>query len=165
MVVLAKPAIEQFSVIKTCKPTIFFPGIPIIDLLKPNFKSLFVKACEEFGFFKVINHGVPTEFISKLEIEAIKFFSLPLTEKEKAGPPDPRFVAIFGGNPERFCYALNDYVSTVKKMGCEILELLADGLDIQPRNVFSKLLMDEHSDSVFKLNHYPPYPELQDYEW
>ncbi|KAA8544864.1 hypothetical protein F0562_019741 [Nyssa sinensis] len=58
--------------------------------------------------------------------------------------------------------ALNDYVSVVTKMGCEILELLADGLDIQPRNVFSKLLMDEHSDSVFRLNHYPPYPELQD---
>ncbi|KAA8526688.1 hypothetical protein F0562_008109 [Nyssa sinensis] len=193
MVVVAKPAIEQFSVMKTCKPTTFFPGIPIIDLSKPDSKSLLVKACEEFGFFKVINHGVPTEFISKLETEAIKFFSLPLTEKEKAGPPDPigygnksigpngdvgwveylllptnpefnyqRFVSIFGGNPERFCCALNDYVSAVKKMGCEILELLADGLDIQPRNVFSKLLMDEHSDSVFRLNHYPPYPELQD---
>lgn len=46
-------------------------------------------------------------------------------------------------------------------MACEILELLADGLMIQPRNVFSKLLMDEQSDSVFRLNHYPPCPELQ----
>uniref|UniRef100_A0A5B6ZDZ3 gibberellin 2beta-dioxygenase n=1 Tax=Davidia involucrata TaxID=16924 RepID=A0A5B6ZDZ3_DAVIN len=193
MVVLSKPAIEQFSVIKTCKTTTFIPGIPLIDLSKPDSKRLLVEACEEFGFFKVINHGVPTEFITKLEREAIKFFSLPLTEKERAGPPNPigygnksigpngdvgwveyllltthpefnyqRFVSIFGENPERFCCALNDYVSAVKKMACEILELLADGLNIQPRNVFSKLLMDEQSDSYFRLNHYPPCPELQD---
>lgn len=58
--------------------------------------------------------------------------------------------------------ALNDYISAVKKMTCEILELMAEGLKIQPRNVLSKLLMDEQSDSYFRLNHYPPCPELQD---
>lgn len=47
-------------------------------------------------------------------------------------------------------------------MACEILELMAEGLKIQPRNVFSKLLMDEQSDSAFRLNHYPPCSELQE---
>lgn len=47
-------------------------------------------------------------------------------------------------------------------MACEILELIADGLKIQQRNVLSKLLMDKQSDSVFRLNHYPPCPELND---
>lgn len=92
MVVLSKPApLEQYSITKSSKPTTLsiFPTIPIIDLSKPDSKNLLVKACEEFGFFKVINHGVPVEFINKLELEAIKFFSLPLSEKEKAGPPDP----------------------------------------------------------------------------
>lgn len=56
---------------------------------------------------------------------------------------------------------MNDYISAVRKMGCEILELMADGLKIQTRTVFSKLLMDEQSDSVFRLNHYPPCPEPQ----
>lgn len=46
-------------------------------------------------------------------------------------------------------------------MACEILELMAEGLKIQQRNVFSKLVMDEESDSVFRVNHYPPCPELQ----
>lgn len=87
MVVLSKPAMEQFCLVK--KATTLFPGIPVIDLSKPDSKHLLVKACQEFGFFKIINHGVPTEFISKLESEAIKFFSLPMSEKEKAGPPDP----------------------------------------------------------------------------
>ncbi|KAL0311413.1 UNVERIFIED_CONTAM: Gibberellin 2-beta-dioxygenase 1 [Sesamum angustifolium] len=47
----------------------------------------------------------------------------------------------------------------IPKMACEILEMLADGLKIQPRNAFSKLLMDEESDSVFRVNHYPPLEE------
>ncbi|NP_001313161.1 gibberellin 2-beta-dioxygenase 1-like [Nicotiana tabacum] len=176
-----------------CKPTSFFNNVPLIDLSKPDSKNLIVKACEEFGFFKVINHSVPTEFITKLS-EAIKFFSSPLSEKEKAGPPDPfgygnkqigcngdsgwvehilvstnsefnyyKFASILGVNPENIRAAVNDYVSAVKKMACEILEMLAEGLKIHPRNVFSKLLMDEKSDSVFRLNHYPPCTEIQQF--
>ncbi|KAK6132082.1 hypothetical protein DH2020_034148 [Rehmannia glutinosa] len=179
MVVLSKPAIHKS---KHC-PT-FFPGVPLIDLSKPDSKTQLVKACEDFGFFKVINHGVPIEFIKELESEAVKFFSLPMSDKEKAGPPDPfgygdkkigpngdvgwveylllttnnqsgyqKFASIFGEAAENFA---------VKKMACEILEMLADGLKIQPRNVFSKLLMDEQSDSVFRLNHYPPCPDFQE---
>lgn len=86
MVVLSKPAMKQLSPIK---PATFSSGIPLIDLSKPDSKNHLVKACEEFGFFKVINHGVPTEFISSLESEAVKFFSMPLSEKQKAGPPEP----------------------------------------------------------------------------
>ncbi|KAL6283317.1 hypothetical protein ACE6H2_014246 [Prunus campanulata] len=193
MVFVTKPPSENFSYPRGSKVSKFFAGIPLIDLSKPDSKQLIVRACEEFGFFKIINHGVPMEFITRLESEAIKFFSLPLSEKEKAGPPNPlgygnkyigkngdvgwveyllltantesnsqRFLSVFGQNPEEFCSALNDYISAVKKMTCEILELMAEGLKIQPRNVFSKLLMDEQSDSCFRLNHYPPCPELQD---
>lgn len=57
--------------------------------------------------------------------------------------------------------ALNDYIQAVRTMACEILELMAEGLNIGPRNVFSKFLLDEQSDSLFRLNHYPPCPELQ----
>ncbi|XVE63253.1 hypothetical protein DITRI_Ditri07aG0005100 [Diplodiscus trichospermus] len=191
MVVLSKPAVEQLSYIRSSnKPSTFSPQIPIVDLSKSDPKHQVIKACEEYGFFKVINHGVPLEFISRLESEATKFFSLPLCEKEKAGQPQPygygnkrigpngdigwveylllttnqdpsllRFLS--GKNPENFRVALNDYMSSVKKMACEILEMMADGLKIQPRNVLSKLLMDEQSDSVFRLNHYPPYSDVQ----
>ncbi|NP_001234338.1 gibberellin 2-oxidase 2 [Solanum lycopersicum] len=174
------------------KQTSFFNGVPLIDLSKPDSKNLIVNACEEFGFFKIINHDVPMEFISKLESEAIKFFSSPLSEKLKAGPADPfgygnkqigtngdcgrvehilvstnsefnyqKFASILGVNPENIRAAVNDYVSAVKKMSCDILEMLAEGLKIYPTNVFSKLLMDENSDSVFRLNHYPPCSEIE----
>ncbi|KAH0744879.1 hypothetical protein KY290_032872 [Solanum tuberosum] len=194
MVVLTKPAIDHFPIVKNSfKSPSFFNDIPVIDLSKPDSKNLIVNACEEFGFFKVINHDVPMEFISKLESEAIKFFSSPLSEKLKAGTADPfgygnkkigqngdigwveyillstnsefnyqKFASVLGVNPENIRAAVNEYVSAVKKMSCEILEMLAEGLNIHPTNVFSKLLMDEKSDSVFRLNHYPPCPDIQE---
>ncbi|KAJ8443266.1 hypothetical protein Cgig2_010161 [Carnegiea gigantea] len=164
--------------------------IPLIDLSKPDSKNLIVKACEELGFFKLINHGVPTEVINRLESEAVKIFSLPLSEKEKAGPPNPfgygnkmigpngdvgwveyllmrtnseldfdKFASISGENPEHFREAVNDYVAAVREMACKLLELMAEGLRILPKDVFSRLLKDKQSDSLFRLNHYPPYPE------
>ncbi|XP_061362214.1 gibberellin 2-beta-dioxygenase 1-like [Gastrolobium bilobum] len=193
MVLLSKPTTE-YTYIRNCMSnTTFSSSIPLVDLSKPDAKSLMVKACEEFGFFKVINHGVPMEAISKLESEAINFFSLPLIEKEKAGPANPfgygnknighrgdigwveyllltanqehnfptlSSVSGNNNNPEKFRCALNGYMYAVRKMACEILELMAEGLKIQPKHVFSKLLMDEQSDSVFRVNHYPACPEL-----
>ncbi|KAK4398226.1 Gibberellin 2-beta-dioxygenase 1 [Sesamum angolense] len=187
MVVLSKPAFDHF---KNC--TAFFPGIPLVDLSRPDSKAQLVKACEEFGFFKVVNHGVPIHLIKELESEALRFFSLPHSDKAKAGPPDPfgygdkrigpngdvgwveylllttnthsgyqKFASIFGEAAENFRRVVNEYVLAVRGMACEILEMLADGLKIQPRNAFSKLLMDEKSDSVFRLNHYPPCPQAQ----
>jgi len=189
MVVVPKPPIEQF-LFKATKPNtttspLIIPPIPLIDLSKPESKDHLVKACQDFGFFKVVNHGVPTKFINKLETEAVKFFASPPSVKEHFGPPNP-----FGyGNknigrngdfgwveylllntkpesnyPENFEGVVNDYVTSVKKMACEILELLADEMKLQPRNVFSKLLKDEQSDSVFRVNHYPPCPEFQENE-
>ncbi|KAJ6728224.1 2-OXOGLUTARATE (2OG) AND FE(II)-DEPENDENT OXYGENASE SUPERFAMILY PROTEIN-RELATED [Salix koriyanagi] len=185
MVLLPKPALEQFSLMRNIKPTTFFSGIPLIDLSNPDSKHLLVKACEEFGFFKVVNHGVPLEFILKLESEAVKFFSLPLSEKEKAGPPNPfgygnksigqngdvgwveyllltanqesisqRLSSVFGDNPEKFRRALNDYISAVKKMACEILEMMAD--EIQALKDHDMIGFGEHTDpqiiSVLRSN-------------
>lgn len=56
---------------------------------------------------------------------------------------------------------MNDYIQAVRNMACEILELMTEGLNIGPRNVLSKFLLDEQSDSYFRLNHYPPCPELR----
>ncbi|XP_059667183.1 gibberellin 2-beta-dioxygenase-like [Cornus florida] len=192
MAVLSQPMRDDISQIKTCKSTAsFFTGIPVIDLSNPEAKTLVVEACQEFGFFKVVNHGVPVDLMTRLEAEAVKFFNLPQSVKDKGGPANPfgyghkkigqygdvgwieyllfttnpefisQNLSIFPDNPEIFWSAVNEFVSAVKKMVCEVLELMADGLKIEPRNVLSRVLRDEKSDSCFRLNHYPPCPELQ----
>ncbi|RWR96196.1 gibberellin 2-beta-dioxygenase 1-like protein [Cinnamomum micranthum f. kanehirae] len=185
--------VDQISLIRNQKPSLF-SDIPSIDLSKPNSKSLLVKACEEVGFLKVTNHGIPLEVMDRLESEAMKFFSLPRLEKEQAEAARPNRFGygnkIIGGNgdvgwveylllqanqksisqisyqlfkekPEVFCSAASDYISSVKKLACDVLELLADGLNIQQRTIFSKHFMGEENDSLFRINHYPPCPELQ----
>lgn len=59
--------------------------IPIINLSenKEELISKIGKACEEWGFFQVINHGVPSEVSTKVAIEAKKFFEQCIEEKKK----------------------------------------------------------------------------------
>ncbi|KAJ8441936.1 hypothetical protein Cgig2_020081 [Carnegiea gigantea] len=50
----------------------------MVDLI-----SEVAEASEKWGFFQVINHGVPPDKLEKLELIARKFFALPLEEKKK----------------------------------------------------------------------------------
>lgn len=72
---------------KTCKAL----GIPVIDLSQERslVTELIVRACEEYGFFKVTNHGVSNDIISRIEKESLDFFSKPASKKHEAGPPTP----------------------------------------------------------------------------
>ncbi|KAL0802203.1 hypothetical protein Bca101_057379 [Brassica carinata] len=181
--VLCKPVEE---------PKSGFSPIPVIDISDPESKHALVKACEDFGFFKVINHGVPSELVSVLEHEAVKFFSLPTSDKTKvAGYPfgygnrkigrngdvgwveyllmdvnlnmgsDP-FLPGHLKNPETIRNAVLEYTTSVRKMTCDVLEMITDGLGIKPRNTLSKLVSDQNSDSKFRLNHYPSCPLINE---
>ncbi|KAK7412577.1 hypothetical protein VNO78_04048 [Psophocarpus tetragonolobus] len=192
MVVLSQPALNQFYFLKTCKSTPLFTGIPVVDLTNPDAKTHIVNACRDFGFFKLVNHGVPLEFMANLENETLRFFKKPQSEKDRAGPPDPfgygskrigpngdvgwveylllntnpdvispKSLFIFRENPQTFRTVVEEYIGAVKNMCYEVLELMAEGLGIAERNVLSRLLKDEKSDSCFRLNHYPPCPEVQ----
>lgn len=67
--------------------------LPMIDLSAERSKlaNLIVKACENYGFFKVINHGVPEGIIEKMEQESVCFFAKPVAEKQQAqaAPANP----------------------------------------------------------------------------
>ncbi|XP_055821951.1 gibberellin 2-beta-dioxygenase-like [Solanum dulcamara] len=167
--------------------------IPVIDMLDPQAKFLITKACQEFGFFKIINHGVPDETMIKLENDAINFFNLPQCDKDKAAPASPfgygnkrigsngdvgwaeyLLFAINNGlvseksvnipqNSQLSWYALNEYVTAVRNIACVVLEKIEEGLRIEPKNVLSRLLRDEKSDSCFRINHYAPCTEIEAY--
>nr|GMC58735.1 gibberellin 2-beta-dioxygenase 1-like [Ipomoea batatas] len=154
-------------------------------MLDPTAKDQIVKACHELGFFKVVNHGVPLEAVTKLEEEAVKFFNLPQLEKEKVGSPNPfgyghKKIGTHGdvgwveylllsthnsitipGNSQLFRCLMEDYVGAVRNTACEVLEMIAEGLKVESKYVLSKLIRDENSDCLFRVNYYLPCPELQ----
>ncbi|XP_010428972.1 PREDICTED: gibberellin 2-beta-dioxygenase 1 [Camelina sativa] len=182
MAVLSKPITEPKSELSL---------IPVIDISNPESKYALVKACEDFGFFKVINHGVSTELVSVLEHETVEFFSLPKSEKTQvAGYPfgygsrtigrngdvgwveyllmnanlDSGSAPLFPGlsqNPATFRNVLEEYITSVRKMTCHVLEMITDGLGIKQTNTLSKLVSDQNTDSILRLNHYPPCPLIK----
>lgn len=193
MLLLSQPVAESKSRAGTSRKSavgMFAAAeIPVIDLLEAEAKNKIVRACKEFGFFKLVNHGVPLEAMAaRLEDEALKFFNLPQHEKDKAGPPNPfgygnkaigpngdvgwveyllfttnpdliSPASILPPNSQLFRGLVNEYVGAVKNVTCEVLEKMAEGLKIGAKNVFSRLLRDERSDSCFRVNHYPPQPD------
>jgi isopenicillin N synthase-like dioxygenase len=57
------------------------PTIPTIDVADPDAASLVRRACSEWGFFYVTNHGVPAETVRRTYDMSRRFFAL--TEAEK----------------------------------------------------------------------------------
>ncbi|XP_065860274.1 gibberellin 2-beta-dioxygenase 2 isoform X2 [Euphorbia lathyris] len=171
-------------------------GIPTVDLSldRSIVSELIVRACEEYGFFKIVNHGVNTDVVTRLEEEGSNFFEKPAFEKQEAGPPNPfgygsknigsngdtgelEYLLLqtnpisvseqsktISNQPAKFS-AVNNYIEEVRELACEILDLLGEGLWMEDKYVFSRLIRDVHSDSVFRLNHYQPVKkEVKDWD-
>ncbi|PIN18103.1 Iron/ascorbate family oxidoreductase [Handroanthus impetiginosus] len=161
--------------------------LPIIDLHSDRSQASLqiVKACEQYGFFKVLNHGVPQEIIARMEEEAQGFFAKPGSEKQRAGPANPygygcKNIGLKGDigeveylllqtntpfishkskcistDPNKFSYAVIGYVEAVRELACEILDLMWEGLGGPEASALSGLIRDAESDSLLRLNHYP----------
>ncbi|CAN0927784.1 Jasmonate-induced oxygenase 1 [Linum grandiflorum] len=68
------------------KPTHEANQIPVIDLSSSPAESIISQigdACEKWGFFQVINHGVPLELIRSMKRVGKEFFDLAMEEKRK----------------------------------------------------------------------------------
>ncbi|KAK9147099.1 hypothetical protein Sjap_007002 [Stephania japonica] len=162
-------------------------GFPIIDLSldRSHVSNLMVKACKDFGFFKVINHGVPKLVIDGMEKEGLNFFSKTDLEKRSVGLLKPlgygnKSIGLNGDmgdveylllhansqsisqasksiskNSAQFYSTVNNYTQAVKKLACEILELIAEGLWVHDKYAFSRYIRDIDSDSLIRINYYP----------
>ncbi|KAK3138279.1 hypothetical protein QOZ80_5AG0366780 [Eleusine coracana subsp. coracana] len=189
MVVLAKPpALDQISLLRSPEPggaSNNFPGgVPAVDLSTPDAGQAVVDACERFGFFKIVNHGVPMDAVDRLEAEAVRFFASPQADKDAHGPANPfgygnkcigsngdmgwlEYLLLAVNNPASAAPpsslrdAVNEYVGAVRGLATRVLDAVAEGLGVAPRDALSRMVTNAASDQVFRVNHYPPCPVLQ----
>ncbi|TVU20608.1 hypothetical protein EJB05_36823, partial [Eragrostis curvula] len=191
MVVVAKPpALDQISLLRSPEPggsVSFDYCVPAVDLSSPDAAHAVVDACERFGFFKLVNHGVPMDAVDRLEAEAVRFFGSPQADKDACGPANP-----FGYGNKRIgrngdmgwleylllaadhaslsksnasspvlSSVVAEYVGAVRGLATSVLDAVADGLGVAPRDALSGMVRDAASEQVFRVNHYPPCPLLQ----
>ncbi|CAL0319577.1 unnamed protein product [Lupinus luteus] len=166
-------------------------NVPVIDLGSNNRTQIVQQigdACKCYGFFQVINHGVPLEMVKKMAEVAYEFFNLPVEEKLKLYSDDPtktmRLSTSFNVNKEAVhnwrdylrlhCYPLDKYVpewptnplafkEVVTNYCKEVREL---GFRIQEYISESLGLEKDYMRNVLgeqgqhmAVNYYPPCPE------
>jgi len=190
MVVLAStPAVDNIPLLRSPDPGDYFAGMPVVDLSSPGAPKAIADACERFGFFKLVNHGVPLDTMERLESEAVRFFSQSQAEKDRSGPAYPfgygskriglngdmgwleylllavDSASLSGACPVPTCpvfrAALNEYIAAVRKVAVRVMEAMAEALGIAPLDALSAMVTAEGSDQVFRVNHYPPCHALQ----
>uniref|UniRef100_A0A0E0JFF7 Fe2OG dioxygenase domain-containing protein n=1 Tax=Oryza punctata TaxID=4537 RepID=A0A0E0JFF7_ORYPU len=54
---------------------------------------------------------------------------------------------------------LREYSAAVRRVACDVLELMAEGLGVGPADALARLVAREDSDSILRVNHYPPRPD------
>ena len=61
-------------------------SIPVIDISNcddPKVADAICSAAERWGFFQIVNHGVPLEVLDNVKQATHRFFGLPAHEKKK----------------------------------------------------------------------------------
>lgn len=77
--------------------------IPVIDLSllqtdREGVVKQLHKAVSEWGFFHILNHGIPLELMQEVQAQGLKFFALPPEIKKKATPEPGYRVGYTGDN-------------------------------------------------------------------
>ncbi|KAJ0082313.1 hypothetical protein Patl1_10276 [Pistacia atlantica] len=146
------------------------------------------RACKEWGFFQLINHGVSSSLVEKVKIETQEFFNLPMEEKkkywQKAGDVEGFGQAFVMSEEQKLDWANMFFVTSlpfhlrkphlIPKLPLPFRETLeAYSLELKDLaiiilNQMGKALRmeDDYMEELFeearqgiRLNYYPPCPQ------
>ncbi|KAL0365442.1 UNVERIFIED_CONTAM: putative 2-oxoglutarate-dependent dioxygenase [Sesamum angustifolium] len=135
-------------------------GIPLIDLSPVNspesdadalarLVAEIGDACKNWGFFQVINHGVPSHIRERIELASKEFFALPKEEKKKVSRNE---INLFGYSDFEITKSVRDWK--------EVFDCTIEN----PTVIYAS---DEPDDEELKelTNQWPEYPpELRQVE-
>ncbi|KAE8713436.1 1-aminocyclopropane-1-carboxylate oxidase 5 [Hibiscus syriacus] len=161
-------------------------AVPVIDFSKlkgdERAKTLaqIANACQEWGFFQLVNHGIPVELLERLKKVSSEFYKLEREENfdkskvvelldesgetlEDADWED--VVTLLDDNewPSKtpgFQETLKDYRFELKKLAEKVMQVMDENLGL-PNGYIKKAFSDGDGDNAFfgtKVSHYPPCP-------
>lgn len=167
--------------------------IPIIDLnglLAPRSNEVIEsigRACEDWGLFQVINHGIPKSIIEKMRTAVEGFFQYPAVERMKYHSDDVckpvAYVTSFNQQKEqvlnwkdslRFRFSSRienfnylpeicrqpalEYCEETKRLGSRLYAALSRSLGLSP-DFLDKYLQSEVANIHLNMHYYPPCPD------
>nr|GMD26107.1 feruloyl CoA ortho-hydroxylase 1-like [Ipomoea batatas] len=167
--------------------------IPVIDMSNGNEQKvvdMMVDAAQRWGFFQIINHGIPTEVFENVKSATQRFFELPAEEKRKylkeySASNCVRFGTSFTPHEEKafewkdylsLFYVSEDEAAALWPPACRdealeflrmsesvirrLLEALMKGLNVKEIDREKELML--MGSKRINLNYYPicPNPEL-----
>lgn len=167
-------------------------GIPVIDMklllgendCRPKEMEKLAMACQEWGFFQVLNHGISGSLMERMKRVTREFVLLPLQEKveyavqEHEGygqafvfsedqqldwsdllyltimPAEKRKMKFWPAKPVEFRETVEEYAIAVQRLSDQMLYLMAENLGLKSPDLFVNMFR-EISQS---MHYYPPCP-------
>ncbi|KAI8562400.1 hypothetical protein RHMOL_Rhmol03G0034400 [Rhododendron molle] len=128
--------------------------LPVIDIsslhnpsLRPQVIEEIHVACEELGFFQVINHGIPSTYVNDAINTATEFFNLPSEEKMHLASADVH-------KPVR--EKMGNYAKAVQALQKQLMEAVLQSLGLKADYLHEDF---EKGSQVMAVNCYPACPE------
>ncbi|KAJ6306928.1 hypothetical protein OIU78_022105 [Salix suchowensis] len=142
-------------------------AIPVIDFSKINgtgeerakTMAQIANGCEDWGFFQLMNHGIPEELLERVKKNGEKLENVDWED----------VITLLDNNewPSKtpgFKETMTEYRAELKKLAEKVMEVMDENLGL-PEGYIKKAFNDGEGDGAFfgtKVSHYPPcpHPEL-----
>ncbi|KVI02933.1 Non-heme dioxygenase N-terminal domain-containing protein [Cynara cardunculus var. scolymus] len=152
-------------------PVISLEGIDIVDggigggvgSRRAEICEKIVRACEDWGIFQVVDHGVDTKLLSEMTRLAREFFLLPAEEKLRfdmsGGKKGARDYSRWPEKPKEWRAVTEEYSKMLMGLSCKLLEVLSEAMGLE-KEALTKACVD--MDQKVVVNYYPkcPQPDL-----
>ncbi|XP_059630653.1 1-aminocyclopropane-1-carboxylate oxidase 5-like [Cornus florida] len=166
-------------------------AIPVIDFSKLNGEerakamAQIANGCEEWGFFQLVNHGIPVELLERVKKVCSEYYKLEREEAFKSSRPvnllndlvekksddklenvDWEDVFLLSDDNEwpsktpGFKETMAEYRAELKKLAEKLMDVMDENLGL-PKGYTKKAFNGEEEDGAFfgtKVSHYPPCP-------